>query len=141
MPSPGKRPSELALRGAAFALLAAGAAFAMAGPPRASAEARAPRAPLRVAGIWDAAWRNDSGEPKRGLIVVEQSGARLGARIESHGNVTATGSIAGQLFTLRGSRMGVPFTITGRVQGRRMTGTLTSLLLERRFTATRRRGR
>ena len=113
------------------------------GAPLASGEAaaRAPRGPMQIAGTWDAAWRNSSGEIRRGLIVVEQRGAQLSARIESHGNVTATGSIAGSTFTLRGTRLGVPFTVAGRVQGRKMAGTLTAFLIERHFTATRRRGR
>ena len=36
------------------------------------------------------------------------------------------GSVAGSSFTLRGSRLLVPFTVTGRVKGGRMTGTLTA---------------
>lgn len=125
---------------AALVLLAAIAAFPLAAQ-HGSAAAQSARRPLPIAGAWDATWRNSSGAARRGLIVVEQSGARISARIESHGNVTATGTIAGSAFTLHGSRLGVPFTITGRVAGRRMAGTLTSLLLERRFTAIRRRGR
>jgi hypothetical protein len=126
------------LGAAALVLLAAVVALPLASP---HAAAQSQRRPLQIAGTWDATWRNSSGAPRRGLIVVEQSGARISARIESHGNVTATGTIAGSTFTLYGSRLGVPFTITGRVSGRRMAGTLASLLLERRFTATRRRGR
>ncbi|HYG28797.1 MAG TPA: hypothetical protein VD887_01130 [Allosphingosinicella sp.] len=112
------------------------------GVPLVSAPAEAARrGPLQIAGTWDATWQNSRGEARRGLIVVEQRGAELSARIESHGNVTATGAISGADFTLRGTRLGIPFTVTGRVDGRRMRGALTSLLAERHFTATRRRGR
>jgi hypothetical protein len=104
------------------------------------AEARAPRVE-QLGGTWDATWRNSRGAPRKGLIVVQQRGTRLSARIESHGNVTATGTLAGSTFTLHGTRMGIPFTIEGRIQGKRMSGTLTAILTERHFTATRRRGR
>jgi hypothetical protein len=101
----------------------------------------APRGPEKIAGTWDIAWQNSSGETRRGLIVVHQRGSQLTARIEGHGNVTATGSIAGSAFTLQGTRMAVPFTVTGRVSGRKMTGMLTALFVERRFTGTKRKGR
>lgn|GEM_PF-2345687 len=124
---------------AALALLASSAPLALGGlEPAAAAQARRP---LQIGGTWDATWRNSRGASRKGVIAIEQRGAGLTARIESHGNVTASGSIAGSTFTLRGNRLGVPFTVTGRVEGRRMTGVLTSLLAERRFTAVRRRGR
>jgi hypothetical protein len=107
-----------------------------------SAEAAAAsRKPQQIGGTWDATWRNSRGAPRKGLIVVDQRGDQLSARIVDRGNVTATGSIEGSAFTLRGTRLGVPFTITGRVQGRKMSGSLTAILTDRRFTATRRRGR
>jgi hypothetical protein len=141
-PSPAAAPRRL-LAAAALALLAlAGPAPWGGGAPfAAEAAARPARGPQQIAGTWDATWRNRSGERRKGLIVVEQRGAQLTARIESHGNVTATGTLQGTSFTLRGSRLGVPFTVTGRVQGKKMSGMLTALLLERSFTATRRRGR
>ena len=127
---------------AALALLALGTlSWAGGAPLAAEAEARAPRGPLQIGGTWVAVWQNSSGETRKGLIVVDQRGTRLSARIESHGNVTATGSIAGSTFTLRGTRLGIPFTITGRVQGKKMSGMLTAILLERHFTATRRKGK
>ena len=128
------------LYAAALALVALGASLpGAAGPLLSEAQARAPRGPLQIAGTWEATWRNRRGAPRKGLIVVEQSGAQLTARIESHGNVTATGTIEGSTFTLYGSRMGIPFTVTGRVQGKKMTGALSAILVERQFTAVRRR--
>ncbi len=110
------------------------------GAPLVSEAAAASRKPQRIGGTWDAIWQNSRGASRKGLIVVEQRGSELSARIESHGNVTATGPVAGSTFTLRGTRRGVPFTITGRVKGRKMTGMLTAIFTERHFTATRRRG-
>ncbi|HZG09545.1 MAG TPA: hypothetical protein VEZ70_11260 [Allosphingosinicella sp.] len=124
---------------AALALIAL-AAPGIGGGPLSQAEARSQRGPQQVGGTWDATWQNSRGAPKKGLIVIEQRGAQLSARIESHGNVTATGTLEGQYFTLRGNRMGVPFTITGRVQGKKMSGALNAILVERPFTATKRRG-
>jgi Tfp pilus assembly protein FimT len=126
----------------AVALLAVGALSWTGGAPLVGeAEARARRGPQQIAGTWEAAWRNSSGETRKGLIVVQQRGTQLSARIESHGNVTATGSIAGSTFTLRGTRLGIPFTITGRLKGKTMSGMLTAILVERHFTATRRKGK
>jgi hypothetical protein len=130
------------LQAAALALLALGATlpgtggFSLVG----EAQARA-RGPQQIAGTWDATWQNSRGERRKGLIVFEQRGSQLSARIESHGNVTATGTLEGQSFTLRGARMGVPFTVSGRVQGKKMSGSLNAILVERQFTAVRRKGK
>jgi hypothetical protein len=131
------------LAAAALALVAAFGPLSLGSgaPLLGAAEARAPRGPQQIAGTWDATWRNSRGETRKGLIVLQQRGTDLSARIESHGNVTATGTLQGSAFTLRGTRMGVPFTVEGRVQGKKMSGMLTAILTERRFTATRRRGK
>jgi hypothetical protein len=131
--APGVRPAAV---GAALALLVlVGGASSPLSPP---AEAAAARGPQRIAGTWDVTWRSRRGAERKGLIVVEQRGSELTARIEDRGNVTATGTIAGAGFTLRGTRYAIPFTITGRVSGRKMTGSLTALGTERRFAGTRR---
>ena len=141
-----KNPSRMMRRfvpAAALALLALGAPLpGVAGSPFLSeAHARAPRGPQQIGGTWVANWQNSRGETRKGLIVIDQRGSQLSARIESHGNVTATGTLQGSNFTLRGSRMGVPFTVSGRVQGKKMSGLLSAILTERRFTAVRRKGR
>ncbi len=128
------------LPAAALALLALGAPLPVAGGNPLLGEAQA-RGPQQIGGTWVATWQNSRGEARKGLIVIDQRGSQLSARIESHGNVTATGTLQGNAFTLRGSRMGVPFTITGRVQGKKMSGALSAILVERRFTAVRKRGR
>jgi hypothetical protein len=129
------------LPAAALALLALGAPLAGIGSPLVSeAQARTARA-QQIGGTWVANWQNSRGETRKGLIVIDQRGTQLSARIESHGNVTATGTLDGQYFTLRGTRMGVPFTVSGRLQGKKMSGALTALFVERQFTATRRKGK
>lgn len=122
---------------AALALIALGALTA--GAPFLSASpARAASAPQRVAGTWDLSWKNRRGETRRGSMVIEQRGTQLFAEVYDRGGATATGSITGAAFTLRGSRLALPFTVTGRVKGRRMTGMLAALGTERRFTGVRR---
>jgi len=128
------------VRAAALALLVLAGLPETGGGPLVSAAVAAPRV-QQINGTWDAVWQNSRGAPRKGLIVVEQRGSQLSARVESHGNVTATGSIAGSFFTLRGTRSGIPFTITGRAKGRKMSGSLDAILIERSFTATRRRNR
>lgn len=71
-------------------------------------------------------------------MTVEQRGSQLSATVYDRGGATATGSISGSAFTLQGRRLGLPFTVTGRVQGRKMVGSLLALGIERRFTGVRR---
>jgi hypothetical protein len=112
------------------------------GPAALVPEAQARTARVeQIGGTWVATWQNSRGERRTGLIVIQQRGTQLSARIESHGNVTATGTLQGQYFTLRGTRTGVPFTVEGRVQGKKMRGALAALFVERQFTATKRKGR
>lgn len=93
----------------------------------------------RIGGTWDLTWRNSRGEIRKGSMVVEQRGSQLVATVYDRGGATATGTISGSAFTLEGRRLALPFTVTGRVQGRKMVGTLLALgLVERRFTGVRR---
>jgi hypothetical protein len=110
-----------------------GAALAPAAPALAAPAAQ------RIGGTWDLTWRNSRGEIRRGSMTVEQRGTELAATVYDRGGATATGSISGSDFTLQGRRLALPFTVTGRVQGRKMTGTLVALgVVERRFTGVRR---
>ncbi|HEX2764152.1 MAG TPA: hypothetical protein VHM92_09990 [Allosphingosinicella sp.] len=99
----------------------------------------APAPPRNVAGTWDLIWQTRKGPSRRGYLVVVQQGAQLRAEIHGQGEVSAKGTIAGDAFTLRGSRYAVRYTIAGRVQGDRMAGSLKVLSVERRFTGQRRR--
>ena len=133
----GKRRMHSWIRAAALALTALGAVPETL--PLAASPARAAPAPQRIGGTWDLTWKNRRGEIRRGSMVVEQRGSQLVAEVYDRGGATATGSIAGSAFTLRGSRLAIPFTVTGRVNGRKMTGILMAAgLLERRFTGVRR---
>ena len=133
MPSRARLPAI----GAALALIAVGALPQTSVLP--DSAARAASAPQRIGGTWDLSWRNSRGEIRKGSMVIRQRGSQLVAEVHDRGGATATGSIAGSSFTLQGSRLALPFTVTGRVQGRRMTGTLVAAgLLERRFTGVRR---
>ena|SRR5687767_2645040 len=128
---------RISIRSAALALIALGALPA-ASPFPASAAWAAP-APQRIGGTWDLTWRNSRGEIRKGSMVIRQRGSQLAAEVYDRGGASATGSISGSSFTLQGSRLLLPFTVTGRVKGRKMTGTLVAAgLLERRFTGVRR---
>jgi hypothetical protein len=122
-----------------MALAALAALTGIAGAPLPSAApASAAPASQRIGGTWDLSWRNSRGEIRRGSMTVEQRGSQLAAMVYDRGGATATGSISGASFTLYGRRLALPFTVTGRVQGRKMAGTLTALGIERRFTGVRR---
>jgi protein PhnA len=127
------------VRAAGLALIALGALSGISGAPLLStAPAQAAPAPQRIGGTWDLTWTNRRGEIRRGSMVVEQRGKELVAQVYDRGGATATGSISGSSFTLEGSRLMIPFTVTGRVQKGKMVGSLTALGVERRFTGIRR---
>jgi hypothetical protein len=131
------------IRAGALALTALAGLGGIFGVPFPSAgPALAAPASQRIGGTWDLTWRNSRGEVRKGSMVVEQRGSQLTATVYDRGGATATGTIAGSAFTLEGRRLALPFTVTGRVQGRKMVGTLLALgVLERRFTGVRRGGR
>jgi hypothetical protein len=124
---------------AALAAVGLGQLAGIAGVPFASpGAAQAAARPQQMGGTWDLRWKNRRGETRTGYMVVEQRGAQLVAEVYDRGGATATGTIAGSAFTLSGTRMLLPFTVTGRAKGGRMTGTLTALGVERRFIGSRR---
>lgn len=71
--------------------------------------------------------------------MIVRNGRELRAEIHGQGSVRARGTAMGPAFSLRGSRMAVPYRIEGRWQGDRLEGSLKVLSVERRFTGTRRR--
>jgi hypothetical protein len=91
-----------------------------------------------MGGTWDLSWRSRRGNLRTGYMVVEQRGAQLFAEVFDRGGATATGTISGSDFILRGTRLAIPFTVTGRIKGNRMVGTLTAIGTERHFTGIRR---
>jgi hypothetical protein len=90
------------------------------------------------AGTWDLVWQTRHGPDSKGYLVIVQQGRRLGAEIHGRGEVKAKGETAGDAFVLRGSRLAVPYTISGRLAAGRIEGSLKVLSVERRFTGTRR---
>jgi hypothetical protein len=127
------------VRAGALALTALAGLAGIGGAPfPAAAPAEAASRPARIGGTWDLTWKNRRGETRRGSMTVEQRGTELVAQVYDRGGATATGTISGSAFTLEGRRLAFPFTVTGRVQGRKMTGTLLALGVERRFTGVRR---
>ena len=127
-------------RRATISALAAFGALAGLGsaPLPSAAHAAAAPAAARMGGTWDLSWKNRRGEKRSGSMVVEQNGSELYAEVYDRGGATATGSLSGSTFTLYGRKLGLPFTVTGRVKGHKMAGTLLALGTERRFTGVRR---
>jgi hypothetical protein len=95
-------------------------------------------APADIAGTWDLVWQTRHGPSRSGWLVVTQQGSRIAAEIHGQGAVKAKGEITGADFTLRGSRLAIPYTISGRVAAGRLEGSLKILSIDRRFTGTRR---
>jgi hypothetical protein len=109
------------------------ALFAVPAPGRS-----APPPAASMAGTWDLVWQTRHGPDRQGYLVVTQEGTRIAAEIHGRGSVKAKGVVAGQDFTLRGSRLAVPYLISGRIEGNRLSGTLAILSVRRSFTGTRR---
>ena len=126
------------IRSGALALAALAAVGGLAAGPIPTATPAEAASTQRIGGTWDLTWKNRRGETRRGSMTVEQRGSQLVATVYDRGGATATGSISGANFTLQGRRLALPFTVTGRVQGRKMAGILTALGIERRFTGVRR---
>jgi hypothetical protein len=129
-------------RAAGLGLIALAGLSGLAGAPLPStAPVQAAPAPQQIGGTWELSWKNRRGEPRKGTMVIRQRGTQLSAEVHERGGATATGSISGSNFILEGRRLVIPFTVTGRVQRGRMTGTLSALGVEQyRFTGVRRRG-
>jgi hypothetical protein len=113
------------------------AALLLAAAPAGSAPPTA--GPLSAAGTWDLIWQTRRGPERQGWLVLRQQGARLEGDIHGRGSIRAKGSIAGGDFVLRGSRLAVPYTISGRIEGDRMAGHLKVLSVDRPFRGERRR--
>jgi hypothetical protein len=89
-------------------------------------------------GVWDLTWETRRGPERSGYMVIRQSGAQLRAQIYGRGAVKASGTLIGSKFTLRGSKMTVPYVLEGHLNGRGLVGSIRILSIERRFTGLRR---
>ena len=92
-----------------------------------------------IEGTWDLTWTTRRGPERNGYMVITRSGNRLQAQIHGKGEVKAKGSLNGSAFSLKGSRMAVPYRIEGIWHGDRLEGSIKVLSVERRFTGVRRR--
>lgn len=92
-----------------------------------------------ISGTWDMYWQTKSGPKKSGFMVFRQNGSDLRAELHGKGKVNARGSVTGDSFVLRGTRMLVGYRIEGRRQGDRLQGSLKVMSIDKPFTAVRRR--
>ena len=99
----------------------------------------APAFAADFAGTWDLTWQTRRGPSKSGWLVIRQEGERLTAEIHGKGNVRASGTAQGDAFVLRGSKMGAPYTISGRLEGDQLVGSLRVLSVEKKFVGDRRK--
>lgn len=106
--------------------------------PALAAEPRPAPAAAAIEGTWDLIWQTRRGPRQSGWLVLRVTGSQVVGELHGQGSVTARGSVTGSGFTLRGSRMLVPYTVEGRLAGTRLEGTIRMLSVERRFTGTRR---
>ena len=105
------------------------------GSPTGIPDASAP--PITLGGAWNLTWQTRHGPVREGRFVVVQSGTAISAEIESHGRVKVAGTILGSDFTLRGTKLMVPYTISGHIQNGAIEGTLNVLSVARHFIGVR----
>jgi hypothetical protein len=124
------------LRGATLLLPLAAAAA----PPAGFAAALSQTAPAPIfQGTWDLQWKTRRGLTPGGYMVIRQKGARFKAKLHGQGSIEASGSLNGDRFVLRGSRLLVPYTMTGTLRGDTIEGSLKVMSVERHFIGRRRR--
>jgi pimeloyl-ACP methyl ester carboxylesterase len=109
-------------------------------PPPAPTPAQAPAAgpAAELKGTWDLQWQTRRGPESGGYLVISQDGRELTAQLHGRGSIRASGTMEGNRFILRGSRLFVPYTLTGTVSADRIEGTLKVMSVERQFAGQRR---
>ena len=95
-------------------------------------------AALPIEGIWDLTWQTRHGPERNGYLVIRGDRGRLLAEIHGKGAVNASGSATGSTFLFRGTRMMVPYTLSGSWSGDAMQGELKVLSVDKHFTGARR---
>ncbi len=121
-----------------FLLAAAAPAQSRGIEPGAVRSARAQEAGS-ISGTWDLYWQTRRGPRQSGHMVFRQNGSALRAELHGQGQVSARGTVNGDSFSLRGTRMLVGYRIDGRWQGDRLEGSFRVLTTNRSFTGVRRR--
>jgi hypothetical protein len=115
------------------------APFVLPAPSVASARAATDTQSTEVLqGTWDLEWRTARGSSPGGYLVISQSGSSLDVQLHGRGSLRASGALQGNSFTVRGSRMFVPYILAGTVSGDRIEGTLKVMSVERPFVGRRR---
>lgn len=99
----------------------------------------APAAASPLDGTWDLTWQTRHGPSRSGFLVIREKGGRVEAEVHGQGALRVSGTAQGNRFALHGSRMLVPYTLSGTQSGDRIDGLLKVMSVERRFTGTRRR--
>ena len=120
---------------AMFLFALAATAGLMTGP--AATLSNAPPA-ARLQGTWDLQWKTRRGLTPGGHMVISQKGERFRAKLHGRGSIDASGTLEGDRFVLRGSRMLVPYRMTGIVRGDTIEGSLKVMSVERHFIGRRR---
>ncbi len=92
-----------------------------------------------ISGTWDLYWQTRRGPRQSGHMVFRQNGSELRAELHGQGQVSARGTVNGDSFSLRGTRMLVSYRIDGRWQGDRLEGSFRVLSTNKPFTGVRRR--
>lgn len=92
-----------------------------------------------ISGTWNLYWQTRRGPRQSGYMVFRQNGSALSAELHGQGQVSVRGTVNGDSFSLRGTRMLVSYRIDGRRQGDRLEGSFRVLSANQRFTGVRRR--
>ena len=91
-----------------------------------------------ISGTWDLYWQTRRGPRKSGWMVFRQNGSELRAELHGKGQVNVRGTVSGNSFSLRGTRMLVSYRIEGSWQGDRLQGAFRVVGVNKPFTGIRR---
>lgn len=97
-----------------------------------------PQPASSIEGTWDLTWQTRHGPERSGYLVIRRERDRVVGDIHGKGAISASGTVAGNSFLLRGTRMLVPYTLSGSWSGNVMQGELKVMSVDKHFTGNRR---
>jgi len=96
--------------------------------------------PVGLTGIWEMSVQKKSGGTQNWTLTLTQNGEALSGVIRSEGgDLPVSGAIKGEEISLSAKRFGTTVEFPAKFDGETMTGTMKALMIERQWTAKRRK--
>ncbi|MBV9958641.1 MAG: hypothetical protein JO360_09475 [Acidobacteria bacterium] len=96
--------------------------------------------PVGLTGVWEMSVQKKSGGTQNWTLTLTQNGEALSGVIRSEGgDLPVNGSIKGEELSLSAKRFGTTVEFPAKFDGETMTGKMKALMIERQWTARRRK--